>query len=201
MHSPRIRIARGLTLIELMIVVAVVAVLAMLAAPSFADFILLQRLKGAHAQLVTDLQFARSEAAARGLPVNVRVSTAGAGGSSCYVLFSDTATPPSDACDCLRASAVRCKGASAKEVRSVILPGSLRVGFSTPNGQDSRFAYDPVNGAIILPPSDAAVPPPPTFTIRTAVDAARSLAVVVSAAGRPTVCAPAGSTMSESPCP
>ncbi|MBL0296209.1 MAG: hypothetical protein IPQ21_03190 [Betaproteobacteria bacterium] len=64
--------ARPLTLVELMVVVAVVAIVLTLAAPSFRDFILLQRLKGINAQLVTDLQFARSEAVARGTLMRVQ---------------------------------------------------------------------------------------------------------------------------------
>lgn len=52
----------GLTLIELMITIAVVGVLLALAAPSFYEFMLVQRLKGVNAELVTDLQLARSEA-------------------------------------------------------------------------------------------------------------------------------------------
>ena len=193
---------RAVTLVELLIAIAVVGVLLTLAAPSFRDFILLQRLKSVNAQLVTDLQFARSEAAARAAPVNVWIRPVGGGSPfSCYILFTDRTTQISTACDCRRAEGERCSIVEAREIRSVLIPSSLQVAFSAPAGQATHFAFDPANGAILLPPTDSEVAQPPTFSIRTAVDLERSLVVMLSPAGRPTVCAPAGSTMSEVACP
>mgnify|MGYP003435327453 CR=1 FL=1 len=57
--------ARGLTIIELMIVVAVLGVLIALVAPSMRGMISTQRVRGVNAGLVTDLQYARGEAARR----------------------------------------------------------------------------------------------------------------------------------------
>ncbi len=55
--------SNGLTLIELMIVLSVLATLIVLTAPSFKRMIDVQRLRSINSALVTDLQFARSEAA------------------------------------------------------------------------------------------------------------------------------------------
>lgn len=200
MRAPRIRIARGLTLVELMIVVAVVGVIAVLAAPSFRDFILLQRLKGIHAQLMTDLQFARSEAASRGQAVNLRVSTpTAANPSSCYIFFTDTSATPSDACNCHQPEATRCSNATSREIRTVAHASSRGVSLSFRAGQRDSVAFDPVNGSILTFPSN--IPRGNEFEIDTAIDGStRRLRIVLSRAGRPTSCVPAGSAMSGTPC-
>lgn len=198
-------VPRGLTLVELMIVIAVVAVISMLAAPSFRDLILMQRLRGINAQIVTDMQFARAEAAARGLFVTVRVGPAGAGAWSCYTIFTDTNLPAgavSTACDCLQPEAARCTPSPAvREIRTVIVPVAQQVRLSLSAGQPNRFAFDPVNGSIRLPMIDGAEPPPRDFVIGASIDGARALATAVGVAGRPTICSPAGSAMQEPACP
>src|SRR3989338_3593085 len=52
----------GVTMIELMIVIAIAAILASIAAPSFSDFINNTRLTSTMSQLTSDLNRARSEA-------------------------------------------------------------------------------------------------------------------------------------------
>ncbi len=85
----------GFTLVELVIVVAMVAVLASIAVPSFASLIQRNRVAAEINSLVSDLQFARSEAIRRGLPVSLCTS---ADGKSClgtnawhsgWLVFSD----------------------------------------------------------------------------------------------------------------
>lgn len=75
----------GVTLIELMVVLAVIAILATQAAPAFGSFLASRRLSGAASQLVSDLQNARSEAVLRNADVAVTFSATGytlsAGGS------------------------------------------------------------------------------------------------------------------------
>lgn len=195
--SPR---ATGLTLIELMVVLAVVAILATLAAPSFADFILLQRLKSVNAQLVTDLQYARAEAASRGQLVHVRVRWQPTA-DTCYIIFTEEgATTPKDSCDCLAAPGSRCPLATTRELKSVVLGRNRSVTVNVPAGQAFFMAFDPVNGALVAPPSDSFAPVPQPFAYDVAVDTARSLRTIVALAGRPGVCAPAGSIVGGSPC-
>ena len=55
----------GFSLIEALVAVAVLGILLALVGPSFKDYLLVQRLKSINAQLVTDLNFARSEAVTR----------------------------------------------------------------------------------------------------------------------------------------
>jgi type IV fimbrial biogenesis protein FimT len=67
--------AYGFTLIELMTTLGVVAVILAFAAPNFREFILNSRMTGSANDLLTSLQFARSEAIKRQRPVAVCPST------------------------------------------------------------------------------------------------------------------------------
>lgn len=89
------RSQRGLTLIELMVVVALVAILGMLSTGSMRGVIERNRIATGIDGFVGDLQFARSEAITRGLPVTLCPSSDGA---SCltgdqwqqgWIVFSD----------------------------------------------------------------------------------------------------------------
>ncbi len=181
------RRSRGLTLIELLVAVAIGATLLLLVAPSFQDYILMQRLRSTHAQLVTDLQFARSEAVARNRYVRLsfRVPTSG---STCYTIYTaDTNTPR---CNCLLGAGSACTG-TAQEIRTVALPPSGGVRLSIPPGQDSAFAFDHVTGGIVSIPINLIWPDPTPFEILTSIDTARTIRTTVGMSGRPTACAPA----------
>ena len=69
--------AQGLTMVELMVVLAVLAVIVLIAAPSFRELIQMQRLRGINAQLVTDMHAARAAAVARGSVVRVNFRSSG----------------------------------------------------------------------------------------------------------------------------
>ena len=71
----------GVTLLELMIVLAVAAILAAIGAPSFTDFVRTTRLNSAKTQLVSDLNFARSEAVKRN--IRVLICAANTGNTTC----------------------------------------------------------------------------------------------------------------------
>ena len=178
--------AHGFTLIELMVVIAVAAILLVVAAPSMYDFILLQRLKSVNAQVVTDLQFARSEAASRN--VNVRFRLTSNDEVTCYVLF----TGARNACDCT-ASPV-CPATTEQEIRTVQVSRNLKVTV-TPPSAFSELQYDASTGAMSVAAVDTMDPLPDRFIIDTSIDTARRLRTEVPFAGRPIVCAPAGSTL------
>jgi len=202
--------ARAFTLIELMITLAVIAVLATLAAPSFYDFILVQRLKGINAQLVTDLQFARSEAISRferradnaNLSVDVQVifRPASNGGTlSCYSIYTDTSANPRHKCDCTQPAGLRCTSASTQEIRTVQIPTSLGVRQTLPSNQARGFSFLSTTGGIRMWPLD--VPSDTSsFRIETLIDESRTLRTAVGLSGRPTVCAPGGVVTGSTPC-
>ncbi len=196
---------RALTLVELLVAIAIACVLVALAAPGFHNFILMQRLKGTHAQLVTDLQYARSEAISRGMVVNVRVQPAIGANPSCYIVFTDanrnySQLGASTSCNCWPAEGSRCTVVGTAEIRTVQVPASLGVGFSLPLGQTGAVGFDPVTGGMVLVLSELGVGTGNDFTVFTSIDAAHRLAAVVGLSGRPTVCRPTGSTMVERDC-
>nr|WP_297354624.1 GspH/FimT family pseudopilin [uncultured Caldimonas sp.] len=68
---------RGLTLVETMVVIALVAILGSVSSASMQTLIDRTRLESSTFDFLGDLQFARSEAITRGLPVSVCPSTDG----------------------------------------------------------------------------------------------------------------------------
>jgi len=86
---------RGYTLVEAMVVVALLGILGAVATPSFVSLMQRNRAAGEINGLVGDLQFARSEAIKRGLPVSLCTSS---NGTSCqgtpnwhsgWIVFTD----------------------------------------------------------------------------------------------------------------
>lgn len=201
LHRPRPVFQRGLTLVELLIVVALIAVILGLAGPSFTDFIAMQRLRGANGQLVTDLQFARSEAVSRNRQVHLRFQSNA--GMSCYIVY--TAPDFTAPCDCTAAEGSRCTAANRDEVRTVQIPTSrgVRVVSSTTATDGTpldRFGFDPRTGGIVFPPLDNDSLYPAEFVVDAFLDTPRKLRDAVSRAGRIKVCTPSGSRMTEAAC-
>ncbi|HLL18200.1 MAG TPA: GspH/FimT family pseudopilin [Rubrivivax sp.] len=191
--------ASGFTLIELLIVVALVAVILGLAGPSFMSFIQMQRLRSVNAQVVTDIQFARSEAVSRNVPVHLRFQTSAA--MSCYTLYTKSVDAPSLKCDCLAAEGSRCTPPSTVEVRTVQLPVSRTVRLTATGNLADNFSFDPRTGGMVHGPIDFFTPIPDEFLVHVYIDDSRKLRNKVGLAGRISVCTPAGSTMTETACP
>ena len=185
----------GLTLVELLIVVALVAIVLGLAAPSFNDFIKVQRLRGVNAQLVTDIQFARSESVSRNVPMHMRFLANGT--MSCYMVY--TAPNTSTTCDCLAAEGSRCSAAGTAEVRTVQLPLERGVRISQSNHAD-HFSFDPRTGGIKILAVDTEGGPPSEYNVEAWLDSRRKLRDVIGVAGRLKVCSPAGTTMGQPAC-
>lgn len=184
--NPTLR-SRGLTLVELIIVIAVAAVLITIAAPSLRDFIVVQRLKGVNAQLVTDVQFARSEAVARNLTTRMEFFTGA--GSHCYTIF--TARPNQAACDCTQPPGAVCTG-DRVEIRTVRLPAEDSVRLSLPPGQGSGFTIDPNNANLLSLWIDDALVPAQAFVVNAQIDTSRVLRNEIGPSGRVSSCAPGG---------
>ena len=188
---------RAFTIIELIVVVAIAAVVLSLAAPSFKDMIDMQRLRGTHDQLVTDLQFARSEAARLGIPVNMHVQPGNSTVGACYTIFSDTTllkqswTAP---CDCRAAPGSRCSTAVTSEIKTVQLNPAHRIQFQH-GPADARVGYSPITGGIIVETSDKRIIDPVPFIVSSHLDTARTLRTIVELSGRPSTCAPTGSNI------
>lgn len=111
---------RGVTVIEMMVVVMVLAIILALAVPSMRDFMARQRVKAVNAELVTDLQFARSEAVARNETVYVAFRSAPRDGSppmTCYTIHTVTGA---GVCDCRKPLGTACPNlAGLVEIKTV----------------------------------------------------------------------------------
>ena len=179
-HAPRKignRRQRGLTLLELAIVVAITVIVAAAAAPSFTALIDARRLDSAATRLAADIQLARSEAIARNQPLRLSVFTGT--GASCWIVHSGA---PAD-CRCSADAGAVC---GARIVKAVVLANNERVSVA---GNVASIVFDPLHGTST-----------PTGTLR--LVGARGSAVhhVVSVVGRVRSCSPEGAAPGYSPC-
>jgi type IV fimbrial biogenesis protein FimT len=190
---------RGLSLTELLIGLAVVAMLVAFAAPSLADFVRMQRLRAINAEMVNDLQFARSEATARNQYVHVRFRPDGTG-MTCYAIYLTPVDQNRVRCDCRTTPEPTC-GAGATPLRTVRVPASLGVSFSTPNEQGFGFAFDHISGGIVSVAVDFNPPVAAMWTVDTKLDNERVLRNNVCPSGRVRTCAPGSSSVGAAECP
>jgi type IV fimbrial biogenesis protein FimT len=182
----RLQRSAGFTLIEWMITAAVLMLLVTLAAPSVRDLIAEQRLRSAHAALVTDLQYVRTEADRQRR--SLRFEVGGNDTMTCYIVFAPgmsgmcrCTNPPGDAC--------RPRGTS-EEMRTVQFPRSsgLTVTASSSRGPDATF--EEVSGR--SEPGD--------LRIELAGSVRGRVRVMVNAAGRVSSCTPDGSVRQVATC-
>jgi Tfp pilus assembly protein FimT len=139
-----------------------------------------QRVQGINAELVTDLQLARSEVNQR-VATSVAITFGGNGQISCYTLH--TTTPAGDPCDCTRAPGTACTLAGTQEIKTVQLSRATGVGLaaSSPGGSQVVFA----------PPQGLATPANLYIDVRDTTSG--QLRTTVNGQGRPSVCSPDGS--------
>ncbi len=164
----------GLTVIELMVVVAVVGVLIALAAPSMRSLISAQRVVSINAELVTDLQFARSEAVRRNRDVHVRFRAT----DNCYVLYVDNAGPGN--CNCSRTPGLNVCTGGREEIKTVQVPSSVGVAVSASSATGQIIRFENVSGTSL----------PDDFTVSVTGEVRGQLRTNVNPAGRPIVCSP-----------
>ncbi|HPO19084.1 MAG TPA: GspH/FimT family pseudopilin [Rubrivivax sp.] len=182
---------RGLTLIELMIVVLVLGVLIALVAPSLRGMISAQRVRGTNAELVTNLQYARSEAARRNRDVSVAVQ------ASCYVVYTDVALPAT-ACDCTLTPGVDVCSGGRHELKTVQLPASDKVSLSVTSSGGPIVIFSRSAGA--LQPTVAAASAPTGFAVQVSGTPRGKLRTQLNPSGRPSVCSPDGSISGTATC-
>lgn len=198
MTTPRRR-QSAFTLIELLIVVAVAAVILGLAAPSFQRMIQTERLRGVHAQLVTDLNMARTEAVSRGTFVQFRVQSNTT--QTCYIFYAKLiSTPTSSNCSCLATTPC---GTDQRLIKTVIIPRSEGIGFSVVTSPSAAGAViDPRTGSVHLNMADYGGLFPSPFAIETSslTNTSLKLRATMALSGLVTPCVPSGSTISGTAC-
>jgi len=180
MKPGRRQLVGGFTIIELMAVVAVLALLAALAAPSFAEFLSKRRVDGVASELVTDLQYARSEAVSRNEAVRLTF------GTDCYVIHR--ALVPSNSATvatCTRTS--KSVTPAAAEIKTVQLTTGQPL---TIEPAVAFFEFEPVRGTA---QNDLSPPAAGSVDVRSTSGTAWRLRAVLTLMGRPATCSPSGS--------
>lgn len=162
----------GLTLVELLCVLAITLVLLGGALPMVQDLRASQALRAAAALLETDLHYARSLAVTGRRPVRLSVQALAAGGS-CYVLH----TGPAHACRCSGDGQARCD-AGTELLR--LAEQDARSGITLSPGQRS-IVFDADHGTVT-----------PTATLKLTDRDGRAIHQVVNLMGRVRTCVPAG---------
>jgi type IV fimbrial biogenesis protein FimT len=173
----RAPLTAGFTLVELMVVVALMAVLLALVAPSVRQLLAAQRVQSINAELVTNLQFARSEAVRRN--TNVLVEFASGTNTTCYVVYLPGVV---GRCNCLRPPGAACSG-NFTEIKTVQVPKRLSVELAASSGVARIVTFQQVTGTSL----------PGAFQIDVASSVSGALRTTVNITGRPAVCSPDGS--------
>ncbi|UUX94599.1 Tfp pilus assembly protein FimT/FimU [Aquabacterium sp. J223] len=114
------RLSRGVTMVEMGIVLAIVAVLSCVAVASTRGMKDRQLQQGVAAELAGDIQWLRMEVNSRAQPLRLTLDRNGRG--SCYMIHSG----PADACRCEADGPALCSG-EAHLLKAVYLPAQLGV--------------------------------------------------------------------------
>jgi len=169
--------ARGITLIELAVTVAIVAIVAVLVGPSVQQLLNAQRVRSISAELVNDVQYARSEAVRRNVPLLVRFQSDTQ--MTCYVIYAEIGI---GRCSCLRGPGLACSG-TFEEVKTVQIPRDLKVALAASSSMDTLVTFQP----------QAGTSRPGDFRVDVAGSIRGLLRTEINATGRPSVCSPDGS--------
>ena len=201
MASFKAKSRRGFTLIEVLVTVAIVAVVALIAAPSMKDFIQMQRLKSVSSELMTNLQYSRSEAVSRGQVVGVRFGSDSS--MTCYVIATRLTggcinSRAADTCDCTLGPGAACSSAATSalwaELKTVVVSKSLGVLAEPSDVSAVPMSFDPTSGGLMYTRCNRVGTPPSDYRVdaKRDVAAAGRLHTAVSPTGRPTVCSCGG---------
>ena len=172
--------ARGLTLVELLCVLAISAVLLGGAWPMFTEMHARQALQAQAALLETDLHFARSQALASGQAVRLSVQAMDSG-TTCYLVH----TGPAHACRCSGGGLAVCGNGSRL----------LRL---AEQGGPSGIALAPVQRSILFDPGMGTVTP--TATLRATDRDGRAVHQIINIMGRVRSCTPSAGLAGLRPC-
>ncbi|MCG3190353.1 MAG: hypothetical protein LKCHEGNO_03061 [Burkholderiaceae bacterium] len=172
---------RGMTIIELTVVLIVVGVLVtLLVIPSMKGMIARHRVQGVQAELIGDLQLARSEQARRnGNADSVSIDFAGNADLTCYTIHTGTT-----ACDCTRALGDACGAIpGAQEIKTMQFARSVGVTVAATSASTPKLVFSPPQG--LVTPLDLVIDVQNTTS--------GQLRTSINATGVPSVCSPDGS--------
>ncbi len=170
---------RGLTLIEICVVLAIVSILVGTAMPSFEKTKQKLGLDGTAAEMSTDLHYVRSEAVARneGVRISFRSVTAG----TCTIIHTGSASD----CQCAADGTPQCNS-GAELLKSLLHRTGDGVAVSANVGS---MRFDPINGTVT-----------PAGTVTMVNGNGQSLRHVVNIMGRVRSCSPGGTVKDVKAC-
>lgn len=172
---------RGMTIIELTVVLIVVGVLVtLLVIPSMKGMIARHRVQGVQAELIGDLQLARSEQARRnGNVESVSVGFGSNADMTCYTIHTGTT-----ACDCTRTPGDACGAVPpAQELKTMQFARSVGVTVTATSASAPRLVFSPPQG--LVAPTDVVIDVQSTTR--------GQLRTSINPTGVPTTCSPDGS--------
>mgnify|MGYP001548895393 FL=1 len=170
---------RGITLIEICLVMAISGIVAGTAVPGMRGLLDGRRLGGAATQLATDIQFVRTEAIVRNQAV--RLSFHANAGSSCYVIHTGAAA----LCSCDASGPAVCS-AGAEQIKTVHFSALEKVALEANVGS---VLFDPLHGTSS-----------PTATLRVIGADGGEVHHVINIMGRVRSCTPHGAVAGYRPC-
>jgi type IV fimbrial biogenesis protein FimT len=163
---------RGITLIEAGITTSVVAIAATVGVPSFTQMRDTRALEGVSAELGHDLQYVRSEAVARNVPLRLTTQPL-VGGGACYVIHTGSVGD----CTCAADGTIAC-AAGEQSFKTVVFGTNERVSISV---NSVSMLWHPDRGTVT-----------PTGTLRLRLADGRAVHHVVNITGRARTCSPQG---------
>jgi len=174
---------RGMTIIELMAVLIVLGVLAsVLVAPAINGMVARHRVQGVHAELLGDLQLARSEQAQRnGTSTSVSIAFGSNADVTCYTIHAVLAGV---VCDCTRGPGNACLPADPPaEIKTMQFARAAGVSVAASSPAGARITFAPPQG----------LASPDNLVIDVQSNVRGQLRTSISGLGVPNVCSPDGS--------
>lgn len=174
------KIQSGITLVELIIVLAVLSITLGIGIPGMNSYLDNNRLRGATSQFYSDVQYARSESIKRNTNISVSISSNG-GDAWCYGINETTG------CDCTiidttDANACTLLISGTNVLKVGLMTNVADISMTSPTGANQNYAtFDPVRG--LASTSSSAV----FQSVNN-----RQTQVDVSVLGRVSVCIPTG---------
>lgn len=160
---------RGVTLLEMCVVMAISSVVVGATMPGLQGFVESRRLNGVASQLVTDIQYVRTEAVARNRALRLTLHTLA--DPPCYVVHSGSAAQ----CSCGPSGPAVCTG-GAEEIKTVHLPPAEHIALLANVGS---VLFDPLHGTST-----------PTGTLRLVGSRGLEIRHVINIMGRVRSCSP-----------
>lgn len=185
---------RGVTLVEILVVLGIIGIILAVAAPSMADLMARRRVEMVAAELATNMAYARSEAAIR--PTDVFVSFGRDSAGSCYTI---ALWGNKGGCDCTAGAGKACSGVpnNYTELKTVLVPASTGVSLiaSTSITEAAAKAGTPIKTEFAFSAPQMSVSEASEKAVMLSVTGSRvgRMELKVNYAGRVSSCSPDGS--------